>query len=363
MEQIIKKVLKKIENCGFEAYIVGGYVRDLFLNRKTFDIDICTNALPKELVKIFPSGAINEYGGINLKYKKYNFDITTYRKENKYINRRPVEIEYVNNLFEDIKRRDFTINAICMDSKGYILDLVEGISAINQKNILMIGDLDAKLTEDPLRILRAIRFMTILNFNLDESLKNAIIKHKEQLSNLSPNRIKEELDKILINKNALYGVEQLKELGIFDVLGINANNITYVADKLGMWAQLDFSFNSAFTKEEKNNIINIRKILKNESIDIDILFNFGLYLTSVAGEILKINKGQIIKMYKLMPIHDKQEIVIMPGEIIEILEVKPSDKIGKIYNDITYEILHKRLKNNYQDIKKYILAKKEMWLK
>lgn len=363
MEQIIKKVLKKIENNGFEAYLVGGYVRDIILKRKSFDIDICTNALPKDLVKIFSNGTINEYGGINFKIKKYNFDITTYRKEKKYKNRKPIEIEYINNLFEDIKRRDFTINAVCMDSKGYIIDLIDGVNAIKEKEIITIGNPDEKFVEDPLRMLRAIRFMTILDFKLDKSLKTSIIKHKEKISTLSNNRIKEELDKILVNENVLRGLEALKELEIFTVLGISMNDIVYVSDKLGMWAQLDFSFNSAFTKEEKNNIINIRKILKTKTIDVDVLFEYGLYLSCVAGEILGLSKLQINRLYKTMPIHDRQEVAITPGEIIEILEIEPSDTISVIYNVITREILYKRLKNNYQDIKKYILAKKEMWLK
>ena len=109
MDKIIKNILKKIENEGYEAYIVGGFVRDLLLGKPSYDVDICTNALPMNLKQIFGlTQNSNGYGGFNLKIKKYNIDITTYRKEKKYNNRRPVEVEYINNLFEDIKIYFFT---------------------------------------------------------------------------------------------------------------------------------------------------------------------------------------------------------------------------------------------------------------
>ena len=124
MEKIIKKVLNKIEKNGFEAYIIGGYVRDLILNRVSYDIDICTNALPKDLISIFPNGHIGIYGAIDFKMGKYSFQITTYRREYNYVNRRPNKVEYINNLLEDISRRDFSINTICMNQKGNIIDIL-----------------------------------------------------------------------------------------------------------------------------------------------------------------------------------------------------------------------------------------------
>ncbi len=363
MEQIIKKVLKKIENSGFEAYLVGGYVRDLILNKKTYDIDICTNALPKELYKIFPNCQNNNYGVINFKIKKFNFDITTYRKELKYESRKPVKIEYINNLFEDINRRDFKINAICMNSKGFIIDLVDGMKDIKNNVITTIGDCSIKFQEDPLRMLRAIRFMTTLDFSLDTVIEEQILKHKDLILTLSNNRIKEELDKVLTNNNALKGLETLNNLGILKILNITYNNIVYVNDLLGMWAQLDFEFNSAFTKEEKNNIINIRKILKLKTIDSTTLFHYGLYQCIVAGEILGINKVRINKIYKRMTIHSRQEIAITSDDIMTILEIKPNGILNVIMNDITNEILNKKLKNNYYDIKRYLLLKKATWIK
>jgi len=362
MESIVKKVLKKIENNGYEAYLVGGYVRDLILGHISHDIDICTNALPKDLVRIFPNSTNNKYGGINFKIKKFNFDITTYRKELKYASRKPIEIEYVNNLFDDIKRRDFSINALCMNSKGYVIDLVNGVEDLKNKVIRCIGDVNVKFTEDPLRILRAIRFMTILDFELDGKCLKAIEENKALILTLSNERIRDELDKILTNKNADMGLNLLNKFGILNILNISYSGIKNVEDLLGMWSQLNFEFNSAFTKEEKRNIINIRKILNKKVIDESILFKYGLYQSIVAGEILGVSKLQINNIYKRMAIHSKKELNITAIDIMNILEINPGSIINVILDEIIFEILNKKLKNNYTQIKRFILAKKEKWL-
>lgn len=362
MEQIVKKVLRKIESNGYEAYLVGGYVRDLLLGKKTYDVDICTNALPKELIKIFPSSQNNKYGGVNFKLKKFNFDITTYRKEIKYQSRKPIEIEYINNLVEDIQRRDFKINAVCMNSKGYVIDIIGGIEDIENKVITTIGDASIKLQEDPLRILRAIRFMSILDFKISADLEKQINAHKTKILTLSNERIKEELDKILTNRNALIGMDYLNKSEILKMLNISYQRLTVINDPLGMWAQLDFEFNSAFTKEEKKHIINIRKILEAREVNEITIFNYGLYLSLVAGEVLGISKYYINKLYKRMPIHSKKEINFTSRDIIEILDLKPCDVISKILDDITEKILLKKIRNNYQDIKKYITNEKDRWI-
>ena len=173
------KMLDKLNSNGFKAYIVGGYPRDLILNRESFDIDICTDATPKEMKEIFKDSMLPkvEYGSVTVIYHKVRFEITTFRKDLKYKNHRlPVKIEYVDSLLEDLKRRDFTINTLCLDKDGNILDLLNGRKEIESKTIKMVGSPKRRLQEDALRILRAIRFATILDFKLDGNiLKNIVI--------------------------------------------------------------------------------------------------------------------------------------------------------------------------------------------
>ncbi len=359
MNIIIKKILNKIEESGFEAYLVGGFVRDYLIGVDSLDVDICTNALPRDLHKIFPNNNnSNNYGGFNLKLKNYNIDITTYRKEIKYEKRKPVEIIYINNLEEDIRRRDFTINSICMDKSEKVIDLVDGVNDLNNHLIKMLGNIKERLEEDPLRILRAIRFATTLNFNLDENLYNAIKDNYELVSTLSDIRIKEELTKILLNKNYLKGLKLLKEFKILDLLKISYDDITYVNDISGMWAQLKVLKNYGFTKQEIRNIISIKEILDNGVVDNKILYKYGLYNSLVASEILDIDKKIVNKLYKKLPIENDQDLQIKPDEIVNILNISER-KISKVRKELIDLILEGRLNNNNKEIKNYLKQRKD----
>lgn len=362
MDKIIKSVLKKIEDNGFSAYIVGGYVRDYLLGIQSNDIDICTNALPKDLHKLFPNNTnSNNYGGFNLNYKKYNIDITTFRKELSYDKRKPTEIVYINSLEEDIQRRDFTINSICLSQDGKIIDLVNGVEDLNNRKIKMIGDVSKKLQEDPLRILRAIRFASILNFEIDETLSNEIQNNYELVRTLSKTRIKQELTKILLNKNYLNGLKLLKKFKILEILNIEFDeNMIYVNDICGMWAQLKIIENYAFTKQENINIINIRRIIEKGIIDNEILFTYDLYCSLVAGEILGINKKQVMRMSNNLPIKQEKDLQISNQEIIELLNIEPSKKIKEIKDELIINILNNKIKNRNSELRKYILNRKEM---
>ena len=258
MKRIIKKILKTLENNGYEAYLVGGFIRDKILHIKSYDIDICTNAKPEDLEKLF-NLKVNDYGSLSFKINKYSIDITNFRKELEYVKRKPVKVKYVDTLEEDIKRRDFTINAICVNSNGEIIDLVGGLDDIHNKIIRMIGDPTSKLQEDPLRILRAIRIATILDFKIEDKLLESIKDNNKLVLTLSPFRKRCELDKILSSKNFNKGLELLKKTGILELLNISYDNIKYTKNILGMYAQLNIGCDLEFTKEEKRNIININE--------------------------------------------------------------------------------------------------------
>ena len=357
MDKIIKNILKNIENEGYEAYIVGGFVRDHLLGKLTYDVDICTNALPMNLKQIFKINQnSNGYGGFNLKVKKYNIDITTYRKEKKYNKRRPVEIEYINNLFEDIKRRDFTINALCMDKNENIMDLLGGKKDLDNRIIRVVGNADEKFKEDPLRMLRAVRFATVLDFEIEEETFSAICKNAELINTLSPDRIKEEFTKMLSSKHIKKGLEILSNTGIDKIVGLSYNNVVFTSDILGMWAQIEIK-KVNFTKTESENIAKIKTLLKIGKIGNFELFNHGLYLCSVAGQILNINYQTVNKNYKSLPIKSMKDIDINGAEIIKILDIEPGKRISEIINDIKIEILNRKLKNRKYEIKKYILRK------
>lgn len=360
MDKIIKKILKKIENNGYEAYLVGGFVRDTLLGKITYDVDICTNARPKEIVNIFPKhNSSNNYGGVNIKFKKYNIDITTYRKELCYENRKPTEIEYIDNLIEDLKRRDFTINSVCMDADMNIIDLMGGVDDINNHLIKMIGDSDKKLKEDPLRMLRAIRFSCINNFKIDDTLYKAIKDNAPLVKSLSKMRIKAELNKILLSENYMKGLDLLKDTGILKCLNISYEEVIYVSDIHGMWAQLSFNDNYEFTKQEKENITKIKEIVNIGYINKFILYEYGLYLCQVAGEIIGIPKNKLNTMFNNLPITNREELDITGSELLDILNIEPSKKLSYVFDKLISLVLEGKLKNNKDKIKLYVINNKE----
>ena len=358
MEREIKKVLNTIEKNGYEAYIVGGYVRDLFLNTNSYDIDICTNALPKELLTLFPSGNVGIYGAIDFKIGKYSFEITTYRKEYNYQKRHPNKIEYINNLLEDLSRRDFTINTLCMNSRGNIVDILKGEEDLNRRVIAAVGDASSKIKEDPLRILRAIRFATILDFSIDQGVDKAIRDNVELVSTLSDFRIIDELTKILISDNYLKGISLLNKYDIFNILGISYTNLIKTHDINGMWAQLSFKKELAFNKETKHNINTIKKILNVGTINERVLFDYGLYYSIIAGEILGIDKQIVNDIYKKMPIKTSKDLAIKPEKIVKLFCLDTSN-IKELLNDLISQILSGNVKNHPKNIYKYLQRYKE----
>ena len=205
MSKEIEEILNKIISAGFKAYIVGGYVRDFLLDKNdTIDIDIATSALPKDLKNIFSDDdiKISSYGSIKLNYGKYNFDITTFRKDIEYNQGQLIKLEYTNNLDEDIKRRDFTINSLYMDINGNIIDKLNAQKDITNKMIRVVGSVEEKFREDPTRILRALRFMVTLDFKIDNQILEYILLNKKNIS-FSPNILKEELNRMLISPNVI----------------------------------------------------------------------------------------------------------------------------------------------------------------
>ena len=353
------EVIKLIEKKGFKAYIVGGYVRDIYLSLNASDIDIATSATPKDLIKIFKKNVVidEKYGSTKLNYKNTYFDITTFRRDIKYKdNRKPTEIEYVDTIGEDLSRRDFTINTMCMDKDGNIIDVYDAKKDINNKIIKCVGNANEKMSEDSLRILRAIRFATILNFKLDKELEKAIKKNSSSLKTLSFHRKKEELNYIFRSSNYEYGLSLLSKYKLDKYLEIsNLKKLKQTSDVLGMWAQIKYSDNYPFSRLERETISKIREMLIYKKIDSYSLYKYGILISLTVGEILGIDKKKILKDYEELSIHSEKDIVFDNLDIAGILGLEPSYKTREILLDIEYKILSKKLKNNEKELKEYII--------
>ena len=354
------KLLNQFEENGYKAYIVGGFVRDYVLGINSKDVDIATSATPKEIMEMFPNSVLpkEEYGSVTLYLKNERYEITTFRKEIKYINnRKPIEIEYIGSLLEDLKRRDFRMNTLCIDKSGNVLDYFDGKKDIENKLINTVGNSNYKFSQDSLRILRAIRFATSLNFKLSDEVRSAIIENKHLLKSLSYSRKKQELDKIFLSNNAEYGVKLLIELELDKELEIyNLDKIILCNDIISIWASLDLSdkYKQEFSSSEKAIIKDVKEVLKT-GINNYSLYRYGLYANQIASNILGIDKSSVVGIYEKLPIKSRKDIDIDSGDIERILNRKPGPYFKEIYENITIEIINNRLENNKEKIEEYII--------
>ena len=355
------KLIKEINNFGYQAYIIGGYPRDLYLKRSSTDVDICTDATPMEIMNIFKEVVTSnsEYGSVTLVYEKIRFEITTFRSEGKYIdNRKPASIKYIDSLAEDLKRRDFTINTLCIDTEGNEIDLLNAKSDLNNRIVRMVGNPKIKLKEDALRILRAIRFATVLNFELEPVLKAYIKKYGGLLRKLSKERKKDELDIIFASSNKEYGINLLFELGLANNLDIpNLRKIKITPSMLTIWSQLDVLDKFNFNASERETIIKINKLKEKDLLDKKVLYKYGLYDCTLASELQNIDKKKINEVYASMPIHSKHDIKITPGKICEALEKEPGSFLKDIINDLEMAILEEKIENDELALLNYITNK------
>lgn len=238
-----KKAIEMLNSKGYEAYAVGGCVRDMVMGNTPFDFDITTSALPEETKAIFKNERTIEtglkHGTVTVLIGGEPLEITTYRIDGEYLdNRHPQSVSFTRNLIEDLSRRDFTMNALVYNEKEGVRDYFGGLEDIKNKVIRAIGDPEKRFTEDALRILRAIRFSSTLGFTIEENTKRAMIKCKHLLHSISAERIAVEINKFVLGKNVknailenyeilgeicpefvrMHGFHQLTKWHIYDVL-------------------------------------------------------------------------------------------------------------------------------------------------
>lgn len=365
MYDVALKVLKELNDNGYKAYIVGGYVRDVLLDIESNDIDITTNATPKQIMELFNDSCLpnEDYGSVIIEKKGYRFEITTFRKEIGYNdNRHPTKVKYIDELYPDLLRRDFVINTICMDSNGDIVDYLNGREDLENKVIRTVDDAYKSFSDDALRILRAIRFATILDFKLSDEVVDAIKKTKDLVRNLSYYRKKSELDKIFTSSNRKLGVSLLLEFGFDEVLELpNLSKIldTNTTSLIGVWSILDVVDKYPFNKNESSLIKDISKAIPLNNLDPMALYKYGLYVNSVASEIKGYDIKNVTESYNNLVIKCRKDIDVTSDDIIKILHKEPGKFITEIYDDIEREILYRRLKNEKEDICNYILGNYE----
>lgn len=333
----VKFLIDTIYQNGYEAFMVGGCVRDSILNLIPNDYDITTNAKPKEIMNIFKDYKIIDagikHGTVSIILNNNIYEITTYRIEGEYENnRRPKNVEFTSNIEEDLRRRDFTVNAIAYNEQFGIIDRFNGLEDLQKRIIKTVGNPDERFEEDGLRMIRAIRFSSKLDFNIDENTLNSIYKNSYIIKNISLERINDEVTKILISDNPnkiilLYKTKIFKNLGIY------------------------FNLNEYHDKELEINI-NLLRSCDNNLLDRLIMLDY-----LISNEILKyIDKDERYKYYCkniknvniINNLRYSNKVINYCNDIMKYM-IKDIEKIDNIVikkylNDIGYEKLNKVFK-------------------
>ncbi len=225
----VRSVAETLEKGGFEAYLVGGCVRDLYIGKTPKDWDLTTNAHPEQIQALFPEDDTfcnNDYGTVGVKNEDTEdetlkiIEVTPYRTESEYSDaRRPDKVEFGVSLEEDLKRRDFTVNAIAYRIKDEtVVDLFGGAEDIQKKRLKTVGNPNERFSEDALRMMRAVRLATQLNFAIEAKTMTSITENHEQLSRISIERIADEFVKIINSDSPMQGIVLLERLGMIDYI-------------------------------------------------------------------------------------------------------------------------------------------------
>ncbi len=212
----VKTIINVLEDAGYEAYAVGGCVRDSVLMKSPEDWDITTSAKPEQVKALFHKTIDTgiQHGTVTVMIKHVGYEVTTYRVDGEYEDgRHPKEVVFTSNLIEDLKRRDFTINAMAYNDRTGLIDCFGGIDDINNKIINCVGNPNERFSEDALRILRAIRFAAVLDFEIEENTKNAVEELAATLRKISRERIQAELKKLIMS-DSVDRIRDLYQMGI-----------------------------------------------------------------------------------------------------------------------------------------------------
>ena len=339
----VKDTLKKLNASGYEAYIVGGYPRDHYLKRKTDDYDICTSATPSQLKSIFPDIEEVRYGSCIYQVNGVSMEITTFRKELSYKKHRFLEqYEFTTSLKEDLERRDFVMNTLCIDADGNYIDLLGARKDMDASVLRTVGNPMIRLEEDALRILRALRFTALLNLTIDPDLENAIQTQSHLLKELSYDRKRQELDQIL---SVPHGLELLKKFQLGNVLDLGSlKGVIWVQNILGIWSQMNVD-QYPFKKSEKAIMNSLKQLLHVNFMDPIILYQTSDDLLKIVADIKKLNFSLIKERKSNLPIQSREEIDIEWEQLFHCKSQLSSQEKYKIMHEIEKEIVTGRLEN------------------
>lgn len=381
-------VLEHIEQAGFEAYFVGGCVRDYLLKKEISDIDIATNATPLEIKSIF-SHTFDvgiEHGTVLVLFQGETYEITTFRTESTYTDyRRPQSVAFVRDLKEDLMRRDFTINALAMTTHGKIIDYYEGIADLQAKVIRAVGSATERFNEDALRMLRAVRFSGQLGFDIAKETTDGLVANASLLQHIAVERIAVEMQKLMVSPYKAKGIQYLLdaklhhycpnlmhfEQALLDFKLFPRFTVDYVNWALLLWFNNTNIATNDFLKQWKLSNDTMKKanallqaishgLSTNCQWDTHFLYHHSCEVIIHAQNIVGYLTNQsfevsVSKLYEELPIRSMKDLAINGKDIQMILQKNSAGKyVGDILHHVQDAVLSNQLANTYHDIERYI---------
>ena len=381
-------VMQQLVDAGYEAYFVGGSVRDMLLHKPISDVDIATSATPQEVKEIF-SHTVDvgiEHGTVMVIYHKEGYEVTTFRTEEGYEDfRHPDKVTFVRSLEEDLKRRDFTINALAIGIDDQLIDFFDGIGDLERQCIRCVGDAKERFNEDALRMFRAVRFVGQLGFQIEEETKNAISLLKMNLSKVAVERMKVEFEKMIQSGHRKEALQLFVETSLyqacplFDGKGEILLKLAEFPIKEMSVLQAWILFVDALNLSDKE-VTHLLKSWKSSNEQIrDVLVGYKTYRArkedewnfflaydcpyKVACEVeqLLIAQGKSESMrelegtYQSLPICSMNDIHLNGHDIIRILKLdKKGPIIGQVLKTVEKMILEQSISNDAEVLETYV---------
>ncbi|MBF7137190.1 CCA tRNA nucleotidyltransferase [Pediococcus pentosaceus] len=372
-----RAVLQKIEDAGFDAFFVGGSVRDTLLNKPIHDVDIASSAYPAEIKHIFKKTVDTgiEHGTVMVIHDGEGYEVTTFRTESGYQDfRRPDQVTFVRSLKEDLMRRDFTINAFALKEDRTVIDIFDGLSDLEHKIIRAVGDPHERFHEDALRMMRAVRFASQLDFKIEAKTLKAIEENNMLLGKISVERILVEFEKMMLGIKPNRGLEDMLTTKLnkycpgFKDRSKELDQLTkYPLELLEnpeqVWTMIAWSLKLTpqevmpFLKQWKtsNDLIkNVSATLqvlsmdKNDQNERLALFNAGeanVVNAIRVAQILGMNREAWLDTYQNLQIKDTHEMAITGKELIQKGIIKPGPQMGQVLNRLKLMVINDELKN------------------
>ncbi|MEE3953091.1 CCA tRNA nucleotidyltransferase [Peribacillus frigoritolerans] len=379
-------ILELIEEAGFEAYFVGGSVRDYILGRPINDVDIASSATPQEIKRIFPNTADIgiDHGTVLVITDTGTYEITTFRTESGYSDfRRPDAVKFVRSLTEDLQRRDFTMNAIAMDKTGKIIDPFNGKRDLAQKRIITVGNPHERFHEDALRMMRALRFVSQLDFELDQETFDSLKENAQNLSEIAVERILVEFEKLAAGSNKIKAFSLLLESGLYQYLPLFSSKKDHLMDLLNLpLHQLNaaeiWSIIMIHTKDQEieealrawklplKTIRNVQRTIKlvksKEPTAIDV-FQAGHGITVQAAKVrAALNGGNVSdaeenahQRYNELIIKQMSDLAVTGTDLLIWHQEKPGPWVKEYLEKILKAVLNEELRNDKEEIKRWLV--------